>query len=416
MVRDRVVITGIGIVSPVGIGRDVSWKALLAGKSGIAPITLFDASDFRVRFAGEVKSFDPLQFMEKKKVREMDRFAQLGVGAAKMAIEDAQLELPTDEEKNEAGCFIGSGIGGLHTLEEAKRTLMEKGPSRLSPYSIPGLIANMAAGQVSMAHGLRGPSYCNTSACSSGAHAIGEAAEWIRRGKAQVMVAGGAEATVTPVGIGSFAAMFALSKRNDAPEKASRPFDKNRDGFVCGEGSAVVVLESLTRAKKRGARIYAEVTGYGASSDAHHLTQPAPNGEGAQRSMRMALKDAGVSPEQIDYVNAHGTSTPVGDVEETRAIEGVFGDHARSKKLWVSSTKSMTGHLLGAAGALESAVCALAIHDGKVPPTINLDEPDPQCDLDYVAHEARDRKLKHVVNNSFGFGGTNCSLVLSKFE
>ncbi|HEX4514925.1 MAG TPA: beta-ketoacyl-ACP synthase II [Polyangiaceae bacterium] len=416
MVRDRVVITGIGIVSPVGIGRDVSWKALLAGKSGIAPITLFDASDFRVRFAGEVKSFDPLQFMEKKKVREMDRFAQLGVGAAKMAIEDAQLELPTDEEKNEAGCFIGSGIGGLHTLEEAKRTLMEKGPSRLSPYSIPGLIANMAAGQVSMAHGLRGPSYCNTSACSSGAHAIGEAAEWIRRGKAQVMVAGGAEATVTPVGIGSFAAMFALSKRNVAPEKASRPFDKNRDGFVCGEGSAVVVLESLTRAKKRGARIYAEVTGYGASSDAHHLTQPAPNGEGAQRSMRMALKDAGVSPEQIDYVNAHGTSTPVGDVEETRAIEGVFGDHARSKKLWVSSTKSMTGHLLGAAGALESAVCALAIHDGKVPPTINLDEPDPQCDLDYVAHEARDRKLKHVVNNSFGFGGTNCSLVLSKFE
>ncbi len=413
---ERVVITGIGIVSPVGIGRDVAWKALLAGKSGIAPITLFDASEFRVRFAGEVKSFDALQFMEKKKLKEMDRFAQLAVAAAKMAIEDAQLELPTDEEKNEAGCFIGSGIGGLHTLEEAKRTLMEKGPSRLSPYSIPGLIANMAAGQVSMAHGLRGPSYCNTSACSSGAHALGEAAEWIRRGKVQVMVAGGAEATVTPVGIGSFAAMFALSKRNDAPEKASRPWEKNRDGFVCGEGSAVLVLESLTRAKKRGARIYAEVTGYGASSDAHHLTQPAPNGEGAQRSMRMALKDAGVNPEQIDYVNAHGTSTPVGDVEESRAIEAVFGDHAKSKKLWVSSTKSMTGHLLGAAGALESAVCALAIHDGKVPPTINLDEPDPQCNLDYVAHEARDRKLKHVVNNSFGFGGTNCSLVLSRFE
>jgi 3-oxoacyl-[acyl-carrier-protein] synthase II len=413
---ERVVITGIGIVSPVGIGRDVAWKALLAGKSGIAPITLFDASEFRVRFAGEVKGFDALQFMEKKKLKEMDRFAQLAVAAAKMAIEDAQLELPTDEEKNEAGCFIGSGIGGLHTLEEAKRTLMEKGPSRLSPYSIPGLIANMAAGQVSMAHGLRGPSYCNTSACSSGAHALGEAAEWIRRGKAQVMVAGGAEATVTPVGIGSFAAMFALSKRNDAPEKASRPWEKNRDGFVCGEGSAVLVLESLTRAKKRGAKIYAEVTGYGASSDAHHLTQPAPNGEGAQRSMRMALKDAGVNPEQIDYVNAHGTSTPVGDVEESRAIEAVFGDHAKTKKLWVSSTKSMTGHLLGAAGALESAVCALAIHDGKVPPTINLDEPDPQCNLDYVAHEARDRKLKHVVNNSFGFGGTNCSLVLSKFE
>jgi len=353
--------------------------------------------------------------MEKKKLKEMDRFAEFAVGAAKQAIDDAGLVLATDEEKNEAGCFIGSGIGGLFTLEEAKQTLLEKGPNRLSPYSIPGLIANMAAGQVSMAHGLRGPSYCNTSACSSGAHALGEAAEWIRRGKAQVMVAGGAEATVTPVGIGSFAAMFALSKRNEAPEKASRPWDKNRDGFVCGEGSAVLVLESLTRAKKRGARIYAEVTGYGASSDAHHLTQPAPNGEGAQRSMRMALKDAGVNPEQIDYVNAHGTTTPVGDVDEARAIEAVFGDHAKSKKLWISSTKSMTGHLLGAAGALESAVCALAIHDGKVPPTINLDEPDPQCNLDYVAHEARDRKLKHVVNNSFGFGGTNCSLVLSHY-
>jgi len=413
---ERVVITGIGIVSPVAIGRDESWRALLAGKSGIAPITLFDASQFRVRFAGEVKNWDPLQFMDKKKVKEMDRFAQLAVGAAKMAVEDAGLVLATDEEKNGAGCFIGSGIGGLHTLEEAKRTLMEKGPSRLSPYSIPGLIANMAAGQVSMAHGLRGPSYCNTSACSSGAHAIGEAAEWIRRGKAHVMVAGGAEATVTPVGIGSFAAMMALSKRNDAPEKASRPWDKDRDGFVCGEGSAVMILESLTRAQKRGAKIYAEVTGYGASSDAHHLTQPAPNGEGAQRSMRMALDDAKIRPEQVDYVNAHGTSTPVGDVEESRAIEAVFGDHARSKKLWVSSTKSMTGHLLGAAGALESAICALSIHHGKVPPTINLDNPDPECVLDYVPHEARDRKLTHVVNNSFGFGGTNCSLVLSKLE
>jgi len=413
---ERVVITGIGLVTPLAIGRDESWKALLAGKSGIAPITLFDASQFRVRFAGEVKGWDPLAFMEKKKLKEMDRFAQLAVGAAKMAVDDAGLELPTDEEKNQAGCFIGSGIGGLFTLEEAKRTLMEKGPGRLSPYSIPGLIANMAAGQVSMAHGLRGPSYCNTSACSSGAHAVGEAAEWIRRGRAHVMLAGGAEATVTPVGIGSFAAMMALSKRNEEPEKASRPWDKARDGFVCGEGSAVMVLESLTRAKKRGARIYAEVTGYGASSDAHHLTQPAPNGEGAQRSMRMALDDARIQPTDVDYVNAHGTSTPVGDVEETRALEAVFGDHAKSKKLWVSSTKSMTGHLLGAAGALESAICALAVHTSKVPPTINLDDPDPECNLDYVPHEARDRKLRHVVNNSFGFGGTNCSLVLSRFE
>lgn len=413
---ERVVVTGIGLVTPLAIGRDASWSALLAGKSGIAPITLFDASQFRARFAGEVKAWDPLVFMEKKKVREMDRFAQFAVGAAKMAVEDAGLELPTDEEKNAAGCFIGSGIGGLFTLEEAKRTLMEKGPGRLSPYSIPGLIANMAAGHVSMAHGLRGPSYCNTSACSSGAHAVGEASEWIRRGRVQVMLAGGAEATVTPVGIGSFAAMMALSKRNDAPEKASRPWDKGRDGFVCGEGSAVLVLESLTRAKKRGARIYAEITGYGASSDAYHLTQPAPNGEGAQRSMRMALADARVNPDAVDYVNAHGTSTPVGDIEETRALEAVFGEHAKHKKLWVSSTKSMTGHLLGAAGALESAICALAIHHGKVPPTINLDEPDPECALDYVPHEARDRKLRHVVNNSFGFGGTNCSLVLSRFE
>jgi 3-oxoacyl-[acyl-carrier-protein] synthase II len=413
---ERVVITGIGLVTPVGVGRDETWRALLSGKSGIAPITLFDASQFRVTIAGEVKGWDPLQFMEKKKLKEIDRFIEFALGAAKMAVADAGLELPTDEEKNEAGCFIGSGIGGLETLEEAKRVLMEKGPGRMSPYSIPGLIANMAAGQVSMAHGLRGPSYCNTSACSSGAHAIGEAAEWIRRGKTQVMVAGGAEATVTPVGIGSFAAMMALSKRNDAPEKASRPWDKGRDGFVCGEGSGVMVLESLTRAKKRGAKIYAEITGYGASSDAYHLTQPAPNGEGAQRSMRMALKDAQVSPNDIDYVNAHGTSTPVGDVEESRAIEAVFGAHAHDKKLWVSSTKSMTGHLLGAAGALESAICALAIHEGKVPPTINLDDPDPACNLDYVAHEARDRKLRHVVNNSFGFGGTNCSLVLSRFE
>jgi 3-oxoacyl-[acyl-carrier-protein] synthase II len=413
---ERVVITGIGLVSPLAVGREETWRALLSGESGIGPITLFDASQFRARIAGEVKNWDPLQFVDKKKLKELDRFIQFAMGAAKLAIADAALVLATDEEKNEAGCFIGSGIGGLETLEEAKQTLLEKGPSRLSPYSIPGLIANLAAGQVSMAHGLRGPSYCNTSACSSGAHAIGEAAEWIRRGRAQVMVTGGAEATVTPVGIGSFAAMMALSKRNEEPTKASRPWDKGRDGFVCGEGAAVIVLESLTRAKKRGAKIYAEVTGYGASSDAYHLTQPAPNGEGAQRSMRMALKDAHINPEDVDYVNAHGTSTPVGDVEESRALEAVFGDHAKSKKLWVSSTKSMTGHLLGAAGALETAVCALAIRDSKVPPTINLDDPDPACTLDYVPHEARDRKLRHVVNNSFGFGGTNCSLVLSRFE
>jgi len=410
-----VVITGIGLVTPLAIGKDESWGALLAGKSGIAPISLFDTTQFRVKIAGEVKSWDPLAFIEKKKLKEMDRFIEFAFSAAKMAIKDAGLELSGDE-RNEAGCFIGSGIGGLHTVERAKQVVMEKGPSRLSPYSIPGLIANMAAGQVSMAYGLRGPSYATVSACSSGAHAIGEAAQWIRRGLCQVMVTGGAEATVTPVGIGCFEAMMALSKRNDAPEKASRPWDKNRDGFVCGEGSGIIVLESLSRAKKRGARIYAEVTGYGASSDAHHLTQPAPGGEGAQRSMRMALKDAGLAPDQIEYVNAHGTSTPVGDVEESRAIESVFGDHARSKKLWISSTKSMMGHLLGAAGAVESAICALSVAEGKIAPTINLDDPDDACVLDYVPHTARERRVRHTLNNSFGFGGTNCSLVLSRFE
>jgi 3-oxoacyl-[acyl-carrier-protein] synthase II len=412
---ERVVITGIGLVTPLAVGTRETWDGLLAGKSGIALITLFDTTDYRVKIAGEVKGWDPLVFIEKKKLKEIDRFIEFALAATKLAIADAHLELG-EEEKNEAGCFIASGIGGLSTLEKAKQTQLEKGPGRMSPYSIPGLIANMAAGQVSMAHGLKGPSYCNTSACSSGAHALGEAAEWIRRGKAQVMVAGGAEATVTPVGIGSFAAMMALSRRNDAPEKASRPWDRGRDGFVTGEGSGVMVLESMTRAKKRGARIYAEVTGYGATSDAYHLTQPAPNGEGAQRSMRMAMKDAGISFDQVDYINAHGTSTPVGDVEESRAVEAVFGDHARSKKLWVSSSKSMTGHLLGAAGALESAVCALAISESKVPPTINLDDPDPECRLDYVPHTARERRIRHAVNNSFGFGGTNCSLVLSQFE
>jgi 3-oxoacyl-[acyl-carrier-protein] synthase II len=286
----------------------------------------------------------------------------------------------------------------------------------VSPYSIPGIIANLAAGQVSIAHGLRGPSYCTTSACSSGAHAIGEASEWIRRGRCDVMVAGGAEATITPVGIAGFEAMHALSKRNDDPAHACRPFDKDRDGFVCGEGSGMLVLESLTRAKARGARIYAEVTGYGASSDAHHLTQPAPNGEGAQRAMLMALEDAKVTPDAIDYINAHGTSTQVGDIEESRAIAKVFGAHATDKKLWVSSTKSMMGHLLGAAGAVETAICALTIAEGRVAPTINLANQDPECPLDYVANTERERRVRRAMNNSFGFGGTNCTLVLSRLD
>ena len=412
---ERVVITGIGLVTPVGIGTAESWRALLAGQSGIGPISLFDCSAFRVRIAGEVKGWEPTRFIDRKKLKEMDRFTELALGAASMAVSDAKLEM-TDHERERAGCFVGVGLGGLFTLEKTKETLMAKGPTKVSPYSIPGIIANLAAGQVSIAHGLKGPSYCTTSACSSGAHAIGEASEWIRRGRCDVMVAGGAEATITPVGISGFEAMFALSKRNDDPTHASPPFDKGRDGFVSGEGSGIVVLESLTRAKKRGARIYGEVTGYGASSDAHHLTQPAPNGEGAQRSMRMALEDAKLAPDAIDYINAHGTSTQVGDVEESKAIAAVFGAHATDKKVWVSSTKSMMGHLLGAAGAVETAVCALTIAEGKVAPTINLVDQDPQCPLDYVANIARERRVRHAMNNSFGFGGTNCTLVLSRLE
>ena len=412
---ERVVITGIGLVTPVGIGTAESWRALLAGESGIATISLFDSAAFWVRIAGEVKGWEPTRFIEKKKLKEMDRFIEFALGAAQMAIEDSRLELSA-EDQEEAGCFVGVGIGGIYTFEETKQTVMQKGPTKVSPYSIPGIIANLAAGQVSMRYHLKGPSYCTTSACSSGAHAVGEAVEWIRRGKAQVMVAGGAEASVTPVGIGGFEAMHALSKRNADPKTASRPWDKGRDGFVVGEGSGIFVLESLTRAKKRGAKIYAEVTGYGASSDAHHLTQPAPNGEGAQRSMKMALKDAHIAPTDVDYINAHGTSTPVGDVEESKAIAAVFGAHATDKKLWVSSTKSMMGHLLGAAGAMESAVCALAVAEGKIPPTINLHDPDPQCVLDYVPNTARERRVRHAVNNSFGFGGTNCTLVFSRFD
>ncbi len=412
---ERVVITGIGLVTPVGIGTAESWRALLAGESGIGPISLFDCSTFRVRIAGEVKQWEPTRFIDKKKLKEMDRFTEFALGAAAMAVADAKLEL-TDAERERTGCFIGVGLGGLHTLEKTKETLMAKGPTKVSPYSIPGIIANLAAGQVSIAHGLKGPSYCTTSACSSGAHAIGEAAEWIRRGRCDVMVAGGAEATITPVGISGFEAMFALSKRNDDPPRASRPFDKGRDGFVSGEGSGILVLESLSRARKRGARIYAEVVGYGASSDAHHLTQPAPEGEGAQRSMRIALQEAHLPSDAIDYINAHGTSTPVGDVEESKAIAAVFGANATDRKLWVSSTKSMMGHLLGAAGAVETAVCALTIAEGKVAPTINLVDQDPQCPLDYVANTARERRVRHAMNNSFGFGGTNCTLVLSRHE
>jgi 3-oxoacyl-[acyl-carrier-protein] synthase II len=416
---ERVVVTGLGLVTPLGIGTADSWQALLAAKSGAGPVTQFDATAFRVRIAAEVKGWEPTRFIEKKKLKEMDRFIEFTLGAAKMAVDDARLEL-SDAESETAGCIIGVGIGGIATFEKTKQVLMERGPHKISPYAIPSIIANLAAGQVSMSHGLRGVNFCTTSACASGAHAIGEATEWIRRGRASVMVAGGAEASITPVGIGGFEAMFALSKRNDDPQGASRPFDRGRDGFVVGEGSGVLVLESLTRARNRGASIYAEVTGYGASSDAHHLTQPSPNGEGAQRAMRMALADSGVCADAVDYLNAHGTSTPVGDIQESKAIAAVFGTHATESavatRLWISSTKSMMGHLLGAAGAVEAAICALTVRHGVVPPTLNLVDSDPECPLDYVPLVARERRVRHAMSNSFGFGGTNCALILSHFD
>jgi 3-oxoacyl-[acyl-carrier-protein] synthase II len=344
---ERVVVTGIGLVTPVGIGTREPWRALLGGESGVGPITRFDTTGFRVRIAAEVRGWDATRWVDRKRLKEMDRFTEFALGAAALAVADAGLEL-AESERPRAGCIVGVGLGGLPALERTKETLTAKGPEKVSPYTIPAIISNLAAGQLSIAHHLEGPSYCTTSACSSGAHALGEATQWIRLGKADVMLAGGAEATVTPVGIAGFEAMFALSRRNDEPHRASRPFDRGRDGFVCGEGAAILVLESLSRATRRGARIYAEVTGYGASSDAHHITQPAPLHRGAQRAMRMALEDAKLAPDAIDYINAHGTSTPAGDVEESRAVAAVFGARALDGGVWVSSTKSMMGHLLGA--------------------------------------------------------------------
>jgi 3-oxoacyl-[acyl-carrier-protein] synthase II len=412
---ERVVITGIGLVTPNGIGTRATWQSLLAGESGIGPITLFDASSFATRFAGEVKGFVPEEYVPKKKLKEMGRFAHLSIAASRLCLQDAEIEL-TDEDREQCGTLIGVGLGGLEHLYHHAITLHDKGPQKVSPYFIPTVIANLAAGQVAIALGLRGVSYCNTSACSSSAHSLGEAFEWVRRGRSEIMLAGGAEATITGLGIGGFSAMFALSRRNDEPQRASRPWDKGRDGFVCSEGAGSLLLESLSHATKRGAKIYAEVVGYGASCDAYHITKPAPEAVGAQRAMRMALADARLTPDAIEYINAHGTSTPQGDLEESRAILSIFGDHAASKRLWVSSTKSAMGHMLGGAGAVEAALCALALQDGRVPPTINLDEPDPECTLDYVPFTARERRMKAVMSNSFGFGGTNVSLVLSRFD
>jgi 3-oxoacyl-[acyl-carrier-protein] synthase II len=409
--KHRVVVTGVGALTPLGLSAEESWQSALTGRSGIAAITKFNTDQFGVKFAGEVKNFVADSFVPKKEQKKMDLFIQYSMAATHMALDHAKLQM-TPELGEKAGCIIGVGMGGLPSIEEQHSKFLEKGPSRISPFFIPMVITNLAAGQVSMAYGLKGPNYSVTSACASGAHSIGEAAKYIRDGICDVMIAGGAESTVCEMAVGGFDAMRALSHRNDSPEKASRPFDKDRDGFVLAEGAGILVLESLEHAQKRGANILCEVTGYGVSSDAYHMTSPHPEADGAGRAMAMALKDAELSPEKIDYINAHGTSTPMGDELETKAIKKVFGEHAY--KLCVSSTKSMMGHALGAAGAIESVFCVLALRDQKVPPTINLENPSEGCDLDYVRGQMQSRTLKHVLNNSFGFGGTNAVLVFSK--
>jgi 3-oxoacyl-[acyl-carrier-protein] synthase II len=412
MSRRRVVVTGLGLVSPVGIGVKESWSALVAGRSGIGPITLFDASTFPTRIAGEVKGFDPTKYMDRKEARRNDRFIHFALAAADMAMKDAGLDM-AKEDPTLVGCIIGAGLGGLGTIEEEHKTFLEKGVKRIGPFFIPALIVNLAPGQISIKYGMKGPNFSPVSACATGNHSIGDAMIYIERGMADVMVTGGCEATITPLGIGGFCAARALSERNDAPEKASRPFDKHRDGFVAGEGSGILILEEYEHARKRGARIYAELCGYGASADANHITSPAPEGEGGQRAMRMAMKDAGVSPEQVGYVNTHGTSTPAGDVAECQAINRVFGEHAK-RGLMVSSTKSMTGHLLGAAGGLEAVVTVLAVSKGVLPPTINVEEQDPECALDVIPNVAREKRIEVGISNSFGFGGTNAVVLFKR--
>lgn len=412
--RRRVVVTGLGLVTPLGVGLGPTWSAVLEGKSGAGPITLFDASPYQVGFACEVKDWDPTRYLPKKKVKELARSSELALVAAQLAMIDAGLEIAESEEAR-AGCIVGVTLGGLELIEETTLKVKERGPGRVSPYVIPAVCGNLAAGQISIAHRLKGPSFGVTSACATGAHAIGEAAEWIRRRRADVMLAGGTEAAITPVGIGGFQAMRALSRRNDFPAEASRPFDVDRDGFVCGEGAGVLVLESAERAQGRGARIYAELRGYGASSDAFHVCQPSHDGEGSARSMRMALEDAELDADEIDYVNAHATSTPSGDLAEARGLATVFGERSRGG-LAVSSTKSMTGHMLGAAGAVELAFSALAIRDQIAPPTINVSRLDPACVLDVVPNAARPMRIRHALSNAFGFGGTNASLVVSEWR
>jgi 3-oxoacyl-[acyl-carrier-protein] synthase II len=409
----RVVITGLGVVSPVGSNVETFWKNITAGKSGITRITKFNTEGFPVQIAGEVKDFDPLEYFDKKELRRTDPFIQFAVGAAVQAVKSAGLE-NADIDKNRVGVIIGSGIGGLSTIEEQHSILLNKGPRRISPYCVPMEIINMASGIVSIRFGFKGPNISVVTACATGTHAIGEAYRTIQYGDANVMIAGGAESCITPLGVAGFAAARALSTRNDEPEKASRPFEKNRDGFVMGEGAGIVVLEELEHAKRRGARILAEVVGYGTSGDAYHMTAPAPEGEGAARAMENALKDANVKPEDIDYINAHGTSTKFNDLFETMAIKKVFGEHAYRVK--ISSIKSMIGHLLGAAGGVEVVSCVKTIETGIIPPTINYEEPDPECDLDYTPNEAVKKDVRYVLKNSFGFGGTNACLVLKRYE
>jgi len=410
----RVVVTGLGVVSPLGHEVEAFWRNLLAGQCGIGKITAFDASAFDCQIAGEVKDFNPAPaFPSPKEVRRTDRFSQFGIHAAWQALKHCGVDLKK-VNRDDIGVFIGSGIGGLTTTTEQHTILLNRGPGRLSPFMIPMLISNMASGLVSIYHNLRGPNYATCSACATSNHAMGEAWRTIKMGDAKMILAGGAEATIVPIGIGGFCAMKALSTRNDDPQHASRPFDAERDGFVMGEGAGVVVLEELEHARARGARIYCELAGYGNTADAHHLTAPSPNGEGAARCLRMALRNAGLNPEDISYINAHGTSTPQGDIAETQAIKTVFGEHAR--KVAVSSTKGATGHMLGAAGAVELIACVKAIETGIVPPTINYEKSDPECDLDYVPTQARELKVNAALNNSFGFGGHNATTAVKRFS
>ena len=406
----RIVVTGVGAVTPIGPDIETTWDSMLHGRGGIGRITRFDPAPYESQMAGEVKDFDPTKYMDRKDARRTDRFAQLAVAAASQAMTDAKLDVTKDPER--IGVAIATGVGGLETLVEQVLLMEKRGPGRLSPFLVPMLMANAGSAQISMQFGLKGPNVTHVSACASSAHALGESASMIERGQADVMVAGGAEAAVLPLAIGAFSTMHAMSRRNDDPEHASRPFDKDRDGFCLSEGAAVVVLEEREHALARGARIYGELVGYGATADAYHITSPSPEGEGNARAMRMALADAGLRPEAIDYINAHGTSTQPNDREETAAIKQVFGDHAR--KLLISSTKSMTGHLLGAAGALEAIACLLALRDKCVPPTINYTTPDPALDLDYVPNEARSKDVKIALSNSMGFGGHNASLIFTK--